>query len=145
MTCNLSGDQKLAPEAKSRHKQPCEEPGGPKTKPCLAWFENVLLITMRHQKIIACMKSLAETFDSIGYAGIGRESIARSIRAFEAEENDVGIKEYRQLVGAAPNLASALTDLDQRKLRTEVQSKVSSQLLAVMLSVDLLMNNVSEM
>src|ERR1051325_6837136 len=94
---------------------------------------------MRYAKLIACMSSVTQTFDTVGYAGNGRQALARCISAFEAEEKDAGITEYRRMIGSAPNLATALTDFDLKSLPADMQSKLSSQLLGVMLAMDLLL------
>ena len=84
------------------------------------------------------MKLLAGTFDSIGYVGIGRQALTRCIAAFEAEDKERAITEFRQTVGRAPNFASALTDLDADKLPTEVQGRIFTQMLGVMMGMELL-------
>jgi hypothetical protein len=94
---------------------------------------------MRYQKLIACMSSVTETFDRVGYNGNGRQALGRCISAFEAEKKDAGILEYQQLIGSAPNLTMALTDFDLKSLSADMQSKISSQLLGVMLAMDLLL------
>ena len=86
------------------------------------------------------MKALSNTFDSIGYTGIGRQGLARCIHAFEAGDEDRAIREYRQTIGASPNFASALTDLDTDSFSAELAGKYASQLLGVMMGMSLLMN-----
>jgi hypothetical protein len=96
--------------------------------------------TMRYQNQIDCMKALAATFDEIGYVGTGRQGLTRCIAAFEAGDKDSAIREYRKTIGAAPNFASALTDLNTDKLSTELQNKYGSQLIGIMVTMSLLMN-----
>jgi hypothetical protein len=67
---------------------------------------------MRYQAQIGAMKACIEWFDSIGYSGIGRQGLKRCIVAFEVEDKDRAISEYRRTIGEAPNFASAMTDLD---------------------------------
>lgn len=94
---------------------------------------------MGYQDHIDCMKALADTFDSIGYAGIGRQGGGRCIAAFEAGDKDRAIMEYRKAIGAAANFGSALTDLETEAFSTEIQGKYLSQMLAVMFGMSLLM------
>ncbi len=85
------------------------------------------------------MQALAETFDSIGYTGVGRQALARCIAAFKAGDKEKAIAEYRSTIGAAANFASALTDLDERTFYT-TDGKRFSQMLGVMVSMSMLMN-----
>jgi len=85
------------------------------------------------------MKALAGTFDSIGYAGIGRQGLARCIDAFEAGDRDKAVAEYRRIIGLAPNFASALTDLDEHSFYT-ADEKRFLQMLGVMVTMGMLMN-----
>jgi hypothetical protein len=94
---------------------------------------------MSYETQIEAMKALAETFDSIGYAGVGRQGLARCIAAFEAADKDKALAEYRRTIGAAPNFASALTDLDERAFYT-TDGKRFSQMLGVMVTMSMLMN-----
>src|SRR6266540_4008190 len=64
-------------------------------------------VSMRYQDQINSMKACSEMFDSIGYAGRGRQGLARCIAAFEADDRERAIREYRQTIGDAPNFASA--------------------------------------
>ena len=79
-------------------------------------------------------------FDSIGYAGRGRQGLSRCIAALEAEDKDAAVREYRQTIGEAANFASAMTDLDEGKLPPEVHGQYFSRVLAVMFGMSLLMN-----
>src|SRR5438094_889712 len=94
---------------------------------------------MEYQNHIDSMKALAETFDSIGYAGVGRQALARCIAAFEAGDKKRAIREYRKLIGTADNFASALPDLDTASFSTETHSRYFPQMLAVMFGMSLLM------
>jgi hypothetical protein len=93
---------------------------------------------MSYETQIGWMKALVETFDSIRYAGVGRQGLARCIDAFEAGDKDKALVEYRRTTGAAPNFASALTDLDESFYTTD--EKLFYQMLGVMTSMSMLMN-----
>jgi len=67
---------------------------------------------MSYEDQIHSMKACVEMFDSIGYSGVGRQSLARCISAFEAGDKKKAIREFRRTIGKAPNFASAMTDLD---------------------------------
>jgi len=67
---------------------------------------------VRYQTQIGAMKACIEWFDSIAYFGIGRQGLERCIVAFEADDKDRAISEYRRTIGEAPNFASAMIDLD---------------------------------
>ena len=67
---------------------------------------------MPYQDHIMAMKACIEMFDSIGYAGLGRQGLARCVAAFEAGDKGRAIEEFRHTIGDAPNFASAMTDLD---------------------------------
>jgi len=86
------------------------------------------------------MKACVETFDSIGYSGIGRQGLPRCITAFEAEDKDRAIAEYRKTIGEAPNFASAMTDLDTDEFSSEIHEQYFSPVLGVMFGMTLLMN-----
>lgn len=95
---------------------------------------------MRYHDQIKSMKACAEMFDSIGYAGRGRQGLSRCIIALEVEDKDGAIREYRHTIGKAANFASAMTDLDEGKLSPEVHEQYFSRVLAVMFGMTLLMN-----
>ena|SRR5258707_758009 len=95
---------------------------------------------MRYQDQINSMKACSEMFHSIGYAGRGQQGLARCIAAFEADDKERAIREYRQTIGDAPNLDSAMTDLDEAKLPPEIHQQYFSRVLAVMFGMTLLMN-----
>ena len=95
---------------------------------------------MRYQDQINSMKACTEMFDSIGYAGTGRQGLARCIAAFEAEDKNTAIREYRRTIGEAPNFASAMTDLDTDKFAPEIHEQYSSRVLGVKFGMTLLMN-----
>jgi len=97
-------------------------------------------VSMRYQDQINSMKACSEMFDSIGYAGRGRQGLARCIAAFEADDRERAIREYRQTIGDAPNFASAMTDLDTDKLPPEIHEQYFSRVLGVMFGMTLLMN-----
>ena len=97
-------------------------------------------MSVRYCDQLKTMKACAEIFDSIGYAGHGRQGLARCIAVFEAEDKDGAIMEYRQTIGEAPNFASAMTDLDENKLPPEVHEEYFSRVLGVMFGMTLLMN-----
>ena len=79
-------------------------------------------------------------FHSIGYAGRGQQGLARCIAAFEADNKERAIMEYRQAIGDAPNFASAMTDLDTDKFSPEIHEQYFNRVLGVMFSMTLLMN-----
>jgi len=94
---------------------------------------------MSYETQIGWMKGLADSFDSIGYTGIGRQGLGRCIAALEAGDKDNALQEYRLTIGAAPNFISALTDLDKPNFYT-ADGKHFSQMLAVMVTMSMLMN-----
>jgi hypothetical protein len=85
------------------------------------------------------MKACIEMFDSIGYAGLGRQGLARCVAAFEAGDKGRAIEEFRHTIGDAPNFASAMTDLDTNKLTSEVSENYFNRVMAVMFGMSLLM------
>jgi hypothetical protein len=95
---------------------------------------------MRYQDQVNSMRACSEMFRSIGYAGRGQQRLARCIEAFEADENERAIMEYRQIIGEAANFASAMTDLDTDKFLPEVHEQYFNRVLAVMFGMALLMN-----
>ena len=95
---------------------------------------------MRYQDQINSMKACSEMFHSIGYAGRGQQGLARCIAAFEADDKERAIMEYRQTIGDAPNFASAMTDLDEDKLPPDIHEQYFSRVLGVMFGMTLLMN-----
>lgn len=95
---------------------------------------------MHYQDQINTMKACVEMFDSIGYAGTGRQGLARCIAAFEAEDKERAIAEYRQTIGEAANFASAMTDLDTDKFAPEIHEQYFNRVLGVMFGMTLLMN-----
>jgi hypothetical protein len=97
-------------------------------------------MSMRYQDQINSMKACVEMFDSMGYAGRGRQGLARCIAAFEADEEDRAIVEYRRTIGDAPNFASAMTDLDEDTFSPEVHEQYFARVLGVMFGMTLLMN-----
>ena len=94
---------------------------------------------MRYQDQVKSMKRCVEMFDAIGYKGTGRLGLARCIDAFEAEDKDRAITEYRQIIGEAPNFASAMTDLDNSKFSSELSEQYFNRVMAVMYGMCLLM------
>jgi hypothetical protein len=95
---------------------------------------------MRYQDQINSMKACSEMFNAIGYAGRGQQGLARCIAAFEADDKERAIMEYRQTIGDAPNFASAMTELDEDKLPPDTHEQYFSRVLAVMFGMTLLMN-----
>jgi hypothetical protein len=95
---------------------------------------------MRYQDQVNSMRACTEMFRSIGYAGRGHKGLARCIEAFEADDKERAIMEYRQTIGDAANFASAMTDLDTDKFSPEVHEQHFSHVLGVMFGMTLLMN-----
>ena len=94
---------------------------------------------MDYQGQLNSMKSCVAWFDSIGYSGTGRQGLARCIAAFEGGDPDRAIAEYRSVVGAAPNFASAIADLDKGKFSPELSEQYFNHMMTVMLRMSLLM------
>jgi hypothetical protein len=99
---------------------------------------------MSYQDQLTCMSALMETFDSIGYTGVGQQGLARCMAAFEAGDKERAIHEYRQTIGDAPNFASAITDLDTESFSPELAGKYGFQLIGVMTSMFFLMDGAPE-
>ena len=95
---------------------------------------------MRYEDQVNVMKGCVQMFDSIGYAGTGRQGLARCIAAFEAGDKDREIAEFRLTIGDAPNFASAMTDLDTDKFSPEIHEQYFNRVLGVMFGMTLLMN-----
>ena len=95
--------------------------------------------TMRYQDQVDSMKACTEMFDSIGYSGVGRQGLARCLAAFETGDKNGAILEYRQIIGDAPNFASAMSDLDTSKLSLEVSEGYFNRVMAVMMGMCMLM------
>ena len=95
---------------------------------------------MSYEKQISWMKALAETFDSVGYSGVGRQGLTRCISAFEAGDGERAIIEYRRTIGEAPNFAAAMIDLDTDQFSTKTLEDYNSRLMGVMFGMSLLMN-----
>ncbi len=95
---------------------------------------------MRYQDQINSMKACSEMFHSIGYAGRGQQGLVRCIAAFEADDKERAIMEYRHTIGDAPNFATAMTDLDEDRLPPDIHEQYFSRVLGVMFGMTLLMN-----
>ena len=95
---------------------------------------------MRYQDQVNSMRACSEMFRSIGYAGRGQQGLARCIEAFEADDEERAIMEYRRTIGDAANFASAMTDLDTDKFSPEIHEQYFNRVLAVMFGMTLLMN-----
>jgi hypothetical protein len=96
-------------------------------------------MTMRYQTQIGAMKACIEWFDSIDYSGIGRQGLERCVFAFEAEDKDRAISEYRRAIGEAPNFASAMTDLDTDSFSVDRAEQYFNRVMAVMGTMCLIM------
>ena len=94
---------------------------------------------MRYQNQITAMRTCIEWFDSVGYAGIGRDGLLCCIAAFEAGDKDRAICEYRRIIGDATNFASAMTDLDTNGLTIEQAEQHFNRMMAVMGTMCMLM------
>ncbi len=98
---------------------------------------------MSYETQILWMEKLAETFDAIGYVGVGRQCLTKCIAAFKAGDETAALWEYRKTIGSAPNFVSALTDLETDKFykaeTMEKSSERSCQMLGVMTVMSFLM------
>ena len=94
---------------------------------------------MPYQNQKNAMRTCIEWFDSIGYAGIGRDGLLRCIIAFEAGDKDQAICEYRRTIGDAANFATALSDLDTNGFSNDQLGQHACRVMAVMFGMSLLM------
>jgi hypothetical protein len=86
------------------------------------------------------MKACVEWFDSISYAGAGREGLIRCISAFETRGKEAAVAEYRRVIGDHPNFASALTDLNTDKMSPKESELYFNRVMSVMFGMTLIMN-----
>jgi hypothetical protein len=94
---------------------------------------------MSDEAQINCMKACVDWFDSIGYAGVGRQGLVRCIAAFQAGDSGEAIAQYRQMIAEAPNFASVLTDLDSDSFTPELYEQYFNHIMTVMFSMSFLM------